>query len=141
MRPRSAAVLEVRDRHRGPFGLNIFLLTDFEETFVMDSDLEFEDYMTFGFFRADRPQAYIFMRLNDIAARLLESPEKEQVQNSSLDTQRRASVKFCEQAGWTARAVFVEEGESAKTTKRPKLLELLRYCRENKGASQHLGGG
>ncbi len=58
------------------FGLNIFLLTDFKETFVMDSDLEFEDYMTYGYFRADRPQAYIFMRLNDIAARLLESPDK-----------------------------------------------------------------
>lgn len=42
----------------------------------MDSDLEFEDYMTYGYFRADRPQAYIFMRLNDIAARLLESPDK-----------------------------------------------------------------
>jgi DNA invertase Pin-like site-specific DNA recombinase len=63
---------------------------------------------------------------------------KEQVQNLSLETQRRACVKFCQSAGWAVRQVFVEEGESAKTTKRPKLLELLRYCRENKGTIQHL---
>jgi hypothetical protein len=30
-------------------------------------------------------------------------------------------------------AVFVEQGESAKTTDRTKLLELLDYCREKTG--------
>jgi hypothetical protein len=52
-------------------GLSVYLLTDFKETFVMDSDLEFEDLMTYGYFRADHPQAYVFIRLNDIVNRLL----------------------------------------------------------------------
>jgi DNA-binding transcriptional MerR regulator len=52
-------------------GLSVYLLTDFKETFVMDSDLEFEIRMTYGHFREDHPQAYVFIRLNDIVNRLL----------------------------------------------------------------------
>jgi DNA-binding transcriptional MerR regulator len=52
-------------------GLTVFLLTDLKETFVMDSDLEFLDLMTNGYFRADVPQGYIFIRVNDIVNRLL----------------------------------------------------------------------
>ena len=52
-------------------GLTIFLLTDFEDTFIVGSDIEFEDLMTSGCFRADHPQAYVFLRLNDIVNRLL----------------------------------------------------------------------
>lgn len=52
-------------------GLTVYLLTDFAETFVMNSDLEFLDLMANGYFRADHPQAYVFLRLNDIVNRLL----------------------------------------------------------------------
>src|SRR5437867_6865558 len=31
-------------------GLSVYLLTDFKETFVLDSDLEFEDLMSYGYF-------------------------------------------------------------------------------------------
>lgn len=52
-------------------GLSVYLLTDFEETFVLDSDLEFEDLMSYGYFRDDRPQSYVFLRLNDLVNRVL----------------------------------------------------------------------
>lgn len=52
-------------------GLTVYLLTDFGETFIMNSDLEFLDLMTHGFFRADCPQGYVFLRINDIVNRLL----------------------------------------------------------------------
>jgi DNA-binding transcriptional MerR regulator len=96
------------------YGLNIFLLTDFKETFVMDSDLEFEDYMTYGYFRADRPQSYIFMRLNDIAARLLESPEKVK----SSVTEGLYAVKY--------------ESRAAITVKNQPEIDLLQALRSGK---------
>ena len=53
-------------------GLHVFLLTDLEETFVMDSDLEFTDLMRHGYFRVEEPpRPYIFLRLNPIVNRLL----------------------------------------------------------------------
>ena len=52
-------------------GLSVFLLTDLEETFVMDSDLEFTDYMQLGFFRPEGTRPYIFLPLNKIVNRLL----------------------------------------------------------------------
>lgn len=54
-------------------GLAIYLLTDFGETFIMDSDLEFADLMQNGYFRADHPEAFVLIRLNDIVNRLLKA--------------------------------------------------------------------
>nr|ADI23838.1 hypothetical protein [uncultured gamma proteobacterium HF4000_48E10] len=52
-------------------GLHVFLLTDLKETFVMDSDLEFRDYMELGYFRVEETRPYVFFRLNEIVNRLL----------------------------------------------------------------------
>ena len=57
-------------------GLHVFLLTDLEETFVMDSDLEFTDYMGLGYFRAEETRPYIFLPLNNIVNRLLGAMKK-----------------------------------------------------------------
>ena len=54
---------------------------------------------------------------------------KEQVGNLSLSTQERLCREFCERQGFTVAEVFIEEGESAKSARRTKLLELLSYCR------------
>ena len=62
---------------------------------------------------------------------------KEQVQNLSLDTQRRRCVEYCAQNGWAVRRVFVEEGESAKTANRPQLREMVKFCGENRGLGTH----
>ena len=58
-------------------GLHVFLMTDFETTFVMDSDLEFNDLMQHGFFRVKDTKPFIFLRLNEIVNRqlsMLEDP-------------------------------------------------------------------
>src|SRR5271169_2050196 len=58
---------------------------------------------------------------------------RDQVQNLSLPTQRRACIEYCQRNGYDVDRVFVEEGESAKTADRTELKKLLTYCRENKG--------
>jgi site-specific DNA recombinase len=57
---------------------------------------------------------------------------KEQVENLSLATQRRACEDLCRREGWDVAAVFIEEGESAKTADRTELQRMLAFCRENK---------
>ena len=57
---------------------------------------------------------------------------KEQTQNLSLPTQRRACEEYCRREGFDVAKVFMEEGESAKTADRTELQALLAYCRENK---------
>jgi hypothetical protein len=52
-------------------GLTVWLLTDCKETFVMDSDIEFEDLFNLGFFRGDDARGYVFLKLNPIVNRLL----------------------------------------------------------------------
>jgi len=52
-------------------GVHVFLLTDFETTFILDSDLEFRDMMDVGGFRVDETRAFIFLRVNGIVNRLL----------------------------------------------------------------------
>src|SRR5215467_6686696 len=52
-------------------GLSVYLLTDFKKTFVLASDLKFQELLGNGYFRADHPQGYVFLRLNDIVNRLL----------------------------------------------------------------------
>lgn len=59
-------------------GLTLYLLTDFAETFIINSDLEFADLMRNGYFRADHPNGFILLRLNDIVNKLgtaLKQPE------------------------------------------------------------------
>jgi site-specific DNA recombinase len=63
---------------------------------------------------------------------------KEQVQNMSLTTQQRACMEYCERNGIEVLEVFVDEGESAKTTDRPEFQRLLAYCREQRGRVQHV---
>ena len=55
-----------------------------------------------------------------------------QVQGASLETQERDCRLMCERNGWEVIRLFREEGESAKTADRPRLQELLTYCRVSK---------
>src|SRR5262249_389816 len=59
-------------------------------------------------------------------------------ENLSRATQRRECERYCVERGLEVTRVFVEEGESAKTTERPELQKLLDYCREHQGAVQHV---
>ena len=58
---------------------------------------------------------------------------KEQTQNLSLPTQRKASIEYCRNHGYEVDRIFIDEGESAKTSNRPEFLKLLAYCRQSKG--------
>lgn len=51
----------------------------------------------------------------------------------SLGSQERTCRDFCRQRGWPVKNVFVERGESARTTDRPEFTEMIRWCRVHKG--------
>jgi DNA invertase Pin-like site-specific DNA recombinase len=58
---------------------------------------------------------------------------KEQTENLSLPTQLRACEEYCRREGFEVLERFKEQGESAKTTDRTELQNLLKYCRAQKG--------
>ena len=57
----------------------------------------------------------------------------EQTQNLSLPTQEKACRTYAASHGYDVDHVFVDAGESAKTTDRPEFRRLLSQCREEKG--------
>jgi len=57
---------------------------------------------------------------------------KEQAQNLSLPTQRRACDEYCRREGLDVVKVFEDAGESAKTTDRPEFQQLIRYATTRK---------
>ena len=57
---------------------------------------------------------------------------KEQTENLSLPTQLRACEEYCRRQGYEVLERFHEEGESAKSTDRSQLQNLLTFCRLNK---------
>ena len=58
---------------------------------------------------------------------------KEQTENLSLPTQLRACEEYCRRQGYEILERFHEEGESAKSTDRSQLQNLLTFCQLNKG--------
>src|SRR5215204_3937405 len=63
---------------------------------------------------------------------------KEQTENLSLPTQLRACEDYCRREGFEVLQRFKEQGESAKTTDRTELQNLLKYCRTQKGKAHFL---
>jgi len=57
----------------------------------------------------------------------------EQTKNLSLPTQEKACREYAEKNGYDIDRVFVDAGESAKTTDRPEFRQMLTHCRERKG--------
>ncbi len=57
---------------------------------------------------------------------------KEQVNGSSLAYQEVVCKEYAKRLGCKVDRVFIEEGESAKTTKRTKLNEMMRYVKKNR---------
>lgn len=60
----------------------------------------------------------------------------EQAQNLSLSTQEKACKAYAEREGYEVADVFVDRGESAKTTTRPEFRRLIAYCRQHAGKVQ-----
>ena len=53
------------------YGFAVFILTDLKKTFVMDSDLEFEDLFHLGYLLGAEDQGYVFIQVNHLVNRLL----------------------------------------------------------------------
>ncbi len=53
--------------------LAVFLVTDFEKVFVMDSSLEVSDMFRSFFGFGEQPQAYAFLKVNDIVNKMIQS--------------------------------------------------------------------
>lgn len=76
---------------------------------------------------ADGKKAVLYLRVST----------EEQVDNFSLDTQEEICRKEAQKRNYDVIETFREEGRSAKTiTGRPVLINLLEYCRKNKGRVQ-----
>lgn len=63
---------------------------------------------------------------------------KEQIEGTSLVSQQHACREYAGARGITILKTFIEQGESAKFADRTQLLELLDYCRTNRGTVQVL---
>ena len=74
------------------------------------------------------PRAVIYCRVST----------KEQTQNLSLPVQEQSCRTYCDREDLEVARVFVEEGESAKTTDRPDLQAMLASCRKHPGWVQFL---
>lgn len=61
------------------------------------------------------------------------STDRQARDGTSLVTQRRRVHEYAASKRYELVRQFVEEGESAKTDKRPVLQEMLRYCKEQRG--------
>lgn len=61
------------------------------------------------------------------------STKEQAFQNHSLPTQEKACLEYCEKNGYSVGEIFIEEGESAKTTNRPEFQKMLTYCQKNRG--------
>ena len=47
-------------------GMAVLLLTDLDQTFIMDTDLEISDFFELGFVRSDEPEGFIVLKVNPI---------------------------------------------------------------------------
>lgn len=52
-------------------GLAVFIFTDLEKSFSMESDIDIADLLNMGYCRFDHQQAYIFLSVNPIVNRIL----------------------------------------------------------------------
>jgi site-specific DNA recombinase len=63
---------------------------------------------------------------------------KEQIQGTSLESQEAACREYARSKDIQVLRAFIEQGESAKFADRTQLLELIDFCRGNKGSVQVL---
>ncbi len=62
---------EVAVRMMATLGVGVWVCTDFEEVFIMDTELEFQDLWRSGFFGAEMENGLVFLPLNGLVNQLL----------------------------------------------------------------------
>ena len=60
------------------------------------------------------------------------STEEQSKHGFSVETQSNTCLEFAEKQGYIIKRIFVEEGLSAGSLKRPEAQKLLKYCNESK---------
>ncbi|MCH8984617.1 MAG: MerR family transcriptional regulator [Acidobacteria bacterium] len=63
--------LEASARLMAMLGVGVWLLTDLEETFIIDSELEMLSLMEMGFFGGEKDAGYLLLKLNPVINRML----------------------------------------------------------------------
>jgi DNA-binding transcriptional MerR regulator len=71
MLQRNADHLRAAVELMGTLGVEVWLVTDLEETFIMGSELEFRDLVEHGFLSGDRERMLIWLHVNPLVNRLL----------------------------------------------------------------------
>lgn len=71
--------------------------------------------------------------MNKIAVCYIRVSSEEQVKNYSLGNQADKCKEYCKNNGYELLKIFRDEGKSAVSLVRPALIELLEYCKQNKG--------
>lgn len=71
MLQKGANHLEAAIQMMGSLGVGVWLLTDFERTFVMDSELEFADLWNHGYFGPNREKPFVLLPIDTLVNRLL----------------------------------------------------------------------
>ena len=85
--------------------------------------------MTFPAHNSDSPRnGIIYCRVSS----------KEQIDGTSLGSQEQVCREYAHSNQINVAKTFIEEGESAKFSDRTKLLELIDYCRRERGKVQVL---
>ncbi len=57
----------------------------------------------------------------------------EQIDGTSLETQKQACLEYCKAHNITAKQIFIEKGESAKTADRTEFIKAIDCCKNAKG--------
>jgi hypothetical protein len=79
------------------FGFAVFILTDLKKTFVMDSDIEFDDLFHYGYLRGSEDQAYVFIQVNHLVNRLLaclKTPVALRIHDRNYEVVRQARAEI-----------------------------------------------
>lgn len=74
-----------------------------------------------------------FVMKKKIAIAYTRVSSNEQIDNTSLASQKKVCTEFVEEKDAVMSKVFCEKGESAKFADRPILNEMIEYCKQNQG--------
>lgn len=99
-------------------GVGVWLLTDFESTFVMDSELEFSDMWEHGFFGSDHQKPFVLMAVNPLVNRLLVSlKEPISLEPHGLGYEVMAEVRKAQQVRTPEELLVLQKIRSGEFTK------------------------
>jgi hypothetical protein len=79
------------------YGLAVFIFTDLEESFDMDTDIAIADMLELGYCRYDHPHAYIFVCINPIVNKILaalKKPARLEISDKVYNARRAADTEF-----------------------------------------------